>query len=137
MHNVDLKTILILQCIIQPNFTSFCLIFWQCFANFFRGSMHVCMTIKISVHYARLRSENIPSTSMYHPTEFHVILSNSLEVFQTFILGVCARVHDYENPHARCGKIFQVLHCFILQNLTLFRPKDKQYFATSVFLGEK
>ena len=35
------------------------------------------LTMKISMHAAQRRSENIPSTSKYHPTKFHVIPSNS------------------------------------------------------------
>ena len=42
------------------------------------------------------RSENIPSTLLFHPTKFNVIPSNRLAVpFCTFISGVCARMHDY------------------------------------------
>ena len=47
------------------------------------------------------RSENIPSTPMYHPTKFNVIPSNRLAVpLCKCILGICARMHDYENQYA-------------------------------------
>ena len=82
---VDRKTLQVLQCIIRHNFTSSRKIVERYFANsFFFLSVHVCITIKISMHDARSRSEKISSTSIYHPTQFHVILSNSLAVFCKF-----------------------------------------------------
>ena len=43
----------------------------------------MCTTLKISMHTAQRRSENIPSNSKYYPTKFPVIPSNS---FNTSIL---------------------------------------------------
>jgi len=87
MHDVDPKTFPVVQCIILPNFTTFRQIVKHYFANSFWGSVHECTIMKIGMHDARRRLENIPSTSMYHPIEFDVILSNSLTVFCTLIFG--------------------------------------------------
>ena len=46
-----------------------------CLQIYFRGSVHVCTTMKISIHDAS-RSENIRSTQKYYHTKFHIIPSS-------------------------------------------------------------
>ena len=87
----------------------------------FWGSVHVCTTMKISMHDAS-RSENIRSTSKYYHTKFHIIPSSIFAVFCLQILfgGLCtyARLCNsacrmqvdrktfallmHENQHAQC-----------------------------------
>ena len=80
-------------------------------SNSFSGSVHVCTSARF-MHNVR-RSVNIPSALLYHLTKYNVISSNRLAIpFCKFILGVCARMHDYENPHARCKQIEKYLQYF-------------------------
>ena len=59
-------------------------------ANAFLGSVHVCTTMKTSMHDAS-RSENICITSKYHDTDFHIIPLSRLAVFcfQIHFGGLC------------------------------------------------
>ena len=53
-----------------------------------------------------IRLENICSTSKYSHTRFHIILYKRLALLCLQIhFWVCARMHDYENQHARCKQI--------------------------------
>ena len=108
---VDRKTLAVLQSIVILNFTSFCTVDQQSFAcTFIFGSVHVCTTMKISMHDAS-RSENIRSISKCYHTKVHIILSNRLALIFLESVHVCTTTKISMHDASRSENIRSTSKC--------------------------
>ena len=126
---VDRKKTAVLQSIIILNFTLFRPV--DCsnnlLANTFWGAVHVCTTMKISMHDAS-RSKNTCSTSKNSHTKFHIIPHSRLALLclQIHFRGLCTYARLYKSACTMQvdRKTLAVLQSTIILNLTSFRPVD-------------
>ena len=125
---VDRKTLAVLQRILILNFTLFRTVDKHYFAcTFIFGSVHVCTTMKISMHNAS-RSENICSTSKNSHTKFHIIPYSRLALLclQIHFRGLCtyARLWKSACTMQVDRKTLAVHQSIVILNFTSFRTVD-------------